>query len=181
MLALALLQFVCAGQCAADGNFFSSLFKSGETKPAVANNVASSIATLKENMEVRGLDFSPDGKYLAATSTSDSDEVHIWDWQAHSIVRKMKKGDGSEDPTSTGPLKFSPDGRYLLACHSPSEKGIVIHIWDAQTGALAQGIAEPKTVDCGAIAFTPDGQWLVRIGSIGRLPNDSIIIYGSKD
>jgi WD40 repeat protein len=180
LLALTLLQFICVGPCAAD-NFFSSLFKSDETKAVAANNVASSIATLKENMEVRGLDFSPDGKYLAATSTSDSDEVHIWDWQAGSIVRKMKKGAGSADPTATGPLKYSPDGRYLLACHSPGESDFVIHIWDAQTGNLVKGIDEPKTVDCSAIAFTPDGQSLVRIGSIGRKENDSIIVYATKD
>jgi WD40 repeat protein len=179
-LTLTLLQFICVGPCAAD-NFFSSLFKSDETKAVAANNVASSIATLKENMEVRGLDFSPDGKYLAATSTTDSDEVHIWDWQAASIVRKMKKGAGSADTTTTEPLKYSPDGKYLVACHGITEKNIVMQIWEAQTGNLVHFVEETQMEDCSAIGFTPDGQWLVRVGSIGRKPNDSIIVYGTKD
>ncbi len=179
--AVALLQLPCAAPCVADDGFFSSLFKSAETKVAPVNNVATSIATLKENMDVRGLDFSPDGKFLAATSTSDSDAVHIWDWQAGSIVRKMKKGDHSADPTSTDPLKYSPDGRYLLACHSANENDVVIHVWDVQTGDTVHEVDAPKTVECGAIRFTPDGQQLVRVGSIGRKPNDSIFVYGTKD
>ena len=148
---------------------------------ARAGDVAVKIVELRETMGVEGLDFSPDGKHLAATSEGDSDEVHVWDWQgSRSIVLKMKKGGGSAGPASE-PLRYRPDGRFLLACHGRAEKDTVIHIWDARTGDFAQSIVEPDGGNCYAIGITPDGKQLIRITETGLKPKDSFIVYNTTD
>ena len=142
------------------------------------SEVAVEVATLTETMEVYGLDFSPDGKHLAATATLDGIEVHVWDWQgSESIVRKMNKGRGALGIMSD-PLKYSPDGHFLAACHSRAGAtgSVVVHIWDAETGEIAHSIAEDSGA-CLGIGYTPDGQTLIRLEQVGPRGGESIIGY----
>ena len=141
------------------------------------SEVAVEVATLTETMEVYGLDFSPDGKHLAATATLDGIEVHVWDWQGSRIVKKMNKGRGALGIMSD-PLKYSPDGRLLAACHSRAGAtgSVVVHIWDAQTGEIAGSIAEDSGA-CLGIGYTLDGQTLIRLEVVGPRGGESIIGY----
>jgi len=186
---------MAAGYSVADDRAPWQFFKKDNSMTSQASQVAVKIAELSENMEVRGLDFSPDGKYLAATSTMDSDEVHVWDWQgSKSIVQRMKKGGGSAGPVSEA-LRYSPDGRFLAACHGRSDLvtgkldtvppmdpalGVVVHLWDAQTGSLANYIAEESGA-CDAIGFTPDSRTLIRLEETGPRSKDSIIALSTAD
>jgi dipeptidyl aminopeptidase/acylaminoacyl peptidase len=85
------------------------------------NNVAKEIAVLREEQDINvwGLDFSPDGKYLAATTpntisfTSQKIEVHIWDWHKSKTVHVLEKVEGANESLTTEPVKYSPDGRLL--------------------------------------------------------------------
>ena len=177
-LAWLLPQWIGTGSALADDHFLRPRFGTGASEPT---QVAIKIAELTENMEVWGLDFSPDGKYLAATSIMDSNEVHVWDWKDMKvIIRRLDKGRGSFGAI-TEPLRYSPDGRYLVACHSRIEKYVLIHVWDVQTGTVARAIDDPTGGGCTAIAFTPDGQFLVRVGTTGPRPQDNIIVYRTAD
>lgn len=198
VLALLLTQLVVSSTAVADDQSIWPTFGKGNSRTSA---VAMKIAELPEKMEVRGLDFSPDGKYLAATSTMDSDEVHVWDWQgSKSIVQGMKKGGGSAGPVSES-LRYSPDGRLLAACHGRSdlaeefdvnkgnpnatesvqrESRIVVHLWDAQTGGLAHHLALEHG-GCEAIGFTPDSQTLIQLNRAGPLLWDSIIAYSTSN
>jgi WD40 repeat protein/HEAT repeat protein len=86
------------------------------------------------------LDFSPDGKQLAAGSGT----TVVWDVATKAEVRALK---GESRPT------FSPDGKYLATLRGGTE----LVVRDAATGAeqLAQRIDAPALW---AVAFAPDGK-----------------------
>ncbi|HEY3391283.1 MAG TPA: hypothetical protein VGK58_01155, partial [Lacipirellulaceae bacterium] len=102
-----------------------------------------------------GLQFSPDGKYLAASSNSNEPPgpVVIWnvdDWTVHRMHRSTK---GIID------VDFAPDGTQLAyACKSES-----VGVLDVATGDLVREI-NAKSGVVYSVAFTPDGKFLVSGG-----------------
>ncbi len=138
--------------------------------------VASKVGELPETMDIDGLDFSPDGNTLAATSTQ-SQEVHLWRWQEGRRTQTLLKERGSAGLYFEA-LRYSPDGRFLVACHSRATKEVVVRIWDAATGNIARDIDEPGGGSCNAIAFTPDGRVMIRIRDMfPQQSGNSIIVY----
>jgi len=162
LLALIVTQFPISGQCTSEGGRPpKELF---ELKGKNMKEVATEIAQLPEKggFNVWGLDFSPDGKYLASTSPS-SHEIHIWDWQNRRIVRILEKVQGSSNVTATEPIRYSPDGHLLATCHRRALGNIVIRVWNVDTGAVIRDIDTPEGGSCDAIGFTPDGKSFVWI------------------
>src|ERR1017187_2312649 len=146
LFALVLLLFSILGHSEPEGLRSFSVIGLFEPKGKGMKEVATEIAQLPEQepFNVWGLDFSPDGKYLA-TSSPANHEIHIWDWQNRRIVRFSviglfePKGKGmkevateiaqlsEQEPFNVWGLDFSPDGKYL-ATSSPANHEI--HIWD---------------------------------------------------
>ncbi len=144
-----------------------------------ADEVATMVGELSEDIEVDGLAFSPTGLTLAATSTVSA-EVHLWRWKERQLARTFTKERGSAG-LYFEPLLFSPDGRFLLACHSRATKYVVVRIWDVATGNIAHDIDEPDGGSCNAIAFSPDGRILIRIRNMyAKQPGNSIIVYDAN-
>src|SRR5580658_7144295 len=64
-----------------------------------AKTAATEVATLRENggVDVMGLDFSADGKFLASNSSwvmsghAKGLDIHIWDWRGGQITRSLEK------------------------------------------------------------------------------------------
>lgn len=173
LLALVALQMPVIGHCDSGNGWLKNLF---ESKGKNMKEVAVKIAELHEDkdVEIWGLDFSPDGKYLAATSPTTL-EVQIWDWQNKRIVRILKKAQGAGLQTD---IQYSPDGHLLVACHSQAAGDILVRIWNTKTWAVIHDIADFKSGSCRAIGFTPDGKSL--IGIFDRNPiasDDNLIIY----
>lgn len=103
--------------------------------------VATKVATLIEENSIWGLDFSPDGKHLAATPF-DSATVHIWDWQGNRLERTLERAQGSV--TVSEPIRFSPDGKLLAICHTrDGVSHIVARIWNTDTWNAVHDIVEP--------------------------------------
>ena len=144
---------------------------------ANAMDVATEIVTLGEDEDIRGLDFSPDGKFLATTSTQTL-HVHIWDWRNQRIVRTFERPQGS-DLLTTEPIRFSPDGRLLASCSSRSGPNYsVTRIWNTATGEFVHDIEEPNNGSCQAIVFSPDGKHLIRAMSRpARALESSLIVH----
>ncbi len=102
-----------------------------------------------------GLQFSPDGKYLAASSNSNEPPgpVVIWnvdDWTVHRLHRSTK---GIID------VDFSPDGTQLAYAGKNERVGVL----DVASGNLLREI-EAKSGAVYSVAFTPDGKFLLSGG-----------------
>ena len=96
------------------------------------------------------MDFSPDGRLLAACA--DPDTFKIWNWR-----------DGTGRPHSLRmksilySVRFSPDGQYIVVT-----MGSNMVILNARTGQFIRELR--TTLDLRSVVFTPDGMDLV-VGS----------------
>jgi hypothetical protein len=93
------------------------------------------LATGKERCRCKGafdqitrLEFSPDGKYLAGTTTrrgffTPQSPVHLWDAATAREVRQFR---GQSNITC---LAFAPDGRTLASAGHQT-----VHLWETATG-----------------------------------------------
>jgi WD40 repeat protein len=121
----------------------------------------------------QALSFSPDGRLLAAVSVGG--EVDIWateDAGAPLPLRVLTVTDGG----AASQVVFSPDGRSLAV---PTAGGTV-YLWDVTSPRDPRQFATARLVtglgsDAGGIgaaaysaAFTPDGQWLATVDSVGH-------------
>lgn len=155
--AIALLLFPTSGHC----DWSTSVADLFGSKGKNMKEVATKIATLSEENEIWGLDFSPDGKHLAATPF-DSATVHLWDWQGNRLERTLGRAQGSV--TVSEPIRFSPDGKLLAICHTrDGVSHIVARIWNTDTWDVVHDIKEPVGGGCNAIGFTSDGKSLIRV------------------
>lgn len=175
LLAVALLLFPVTGHC----EWFSSVKEMVGLKGKNMKEAATKVATLSEDEDIRGLDFSPDGKYLATTSPNTR-KVHIWDWRnkAH-IVQTLEK-DGT-DLTTTEPIRYSPDGHLLVWCG-----GTVARIWNTATWQLIHSIDGTNGLSasgggCMAARFTPDGKSLILVlERVARHLEDNLMIFDTS-
>jgi WD40 repeat protein len=111
-----------------------------------------------------GLAFSPDGK-LIATGADDS-TIRLWRASDGALVRRMDNG------RHVDAVAFSPDGKWLVSgghAHATlgdlwhqlggSGEGDSVRLWRTSDGALVGALPHPDDVI--ALAFSPDGRWLV--------------------
>lgn len=176
LFAFIALQFPIIGYCDTVSSWFKDSIESKGKKIKV---VSVKVAELHEDkdIEIWGLDFSPDGKYLATRSPTTLD-VQIWDWQNKRIVHNLTMVSGAATGLTTEMIRYSPDGHLLVACHSRGADNVVARIWNADTWEIVHDITEPISGGCYAIGFTPDGKSL--IGGFIRnptKPGDNLIIY----
>lgn len=175
LLVLAALQYPIIGYCDSGSGWLKNLF--GSTGKNM-KNVAIKVTELPEkyNINVQGLDFSPNGKFLAVRSADEF--INIWDWQAGRIARTVEKAQGAEDGLTTEPMRYSPDGRLFAACHERAVNNILARIWNTDTWQVAHDIVDALPGGCRAIGFTPDGKSLLRISHRNHnFPADDFIVY----
>lgn len=107
--------------------------------------------------EVRGLNFSSDGKLLAATGGNPSQfgEIKIWDVASAKELRAWR---GHRDNITAS--AFSPDGT-MLATGSYDK---LIKLWNVTDGTEIKTLKD-HTDAVLAVAFSPDGQLLASAGA----------------
>jgi WD40 repeat protein len=162
------------GTCDTGSGLLNSFFKS--------NDVATKIATFKHNFDgSSGLDFSPDGKYLATPGTynyKNKVTIQIWDWKSERVMHTLELAQGANSGLTTEPIRYSPDGKLLAACHSRAYGDVVIRLWNVSTVEIKHDIIDSVPGDCNAIGFTPDAKLLVRIANRNpQFPSDNLIVY----
>lgn len=125
------------------------------------------VRTLNNDFAITVLAWHPDGRQLAVGQVLNK-RIAIWDTQAGKLLRTLEKEVGG-----VRSLAYSPDGKYLVAGreftrHAPD--GANIHLYDAQSGALLHSFVPPSAPvkgdsnDASALAFSPDGKYLVASG-----------------
>jgi WD40 repeat protein len=95
-----------------------------------------------------GLAFSPDGKWMAATTAKGM--LKVWDATALKLTATVATHRG----TATS-IAFSPDGHRLVSAGIDG----AIKLWDAVAGTAIRSITS-DTVAVNALAFSPDGRVL---------------------
>lgn len=122
--------------------------------------VATKALVINVASEVGGLDFSPNGNYLAIDSHGN-DGTDIWDFSKKRIVGHVK--DGGVMVWVTDVVHFSPDGRQLAICiNQLSVYDTATWIKNAMPGAGEHG-SKYQGACADGLAFSPDGKSLVAL------------------
>ncbi|MDR3391639.1 MAG: hypothetical protein P4L77_07885 [Sulfuriferula sp.] len=186
LITILALQAPTIGHADTGTGWLKTLF---ESKGKSMKDVAVKVAELDEDEKINiwGLDFSPDGRYLAAvphtvSMSSKKLEVQIWDWQNKRIVHRLELASGANIGQTTESIRYSPDGQLLAVCHGrpggSSDGNVIIRIWNTKTWAVAHDITDTNYGSCSAISFTADGKLLVGVlFRLGVHPGDNLVIY----
>jgi WD40 repeat protein len=111
---------------------------------------------------IRGIAYSPDGKYVATAGWSEAgkNEARVWNAATGEVVSYLQ-----ETTRPVISVSFSPDGKYVLTAGQDG----TARVWtDWQRGAPRVEAAIVEQQEIRAAAFSPhDGQYIVTGGSDG--------------
>ncbi|HZU37848.1 MAG TPA: hypothetical protein VFA18_18145, partial [Gemmataceae bacterium] len=102
-----------------------------------------------------GLDFSPDGKYLAA-AWAVKKPIYLFEPNTGKVIRIFQG-----PVVGAGPLLFTADGKRLISGSWSGKHGV---IWDVSAGKVTGGL-QPEPGWLLDIARSPDGKTLALAGS----------------
>jgi WD40 repeat protein len=114
-----------------------------------------------------GVSFSPDGQWVAAAA---GNRVRLWDAATGKLVRELSAGDKGQ--VYAGSVAFSPTDHRLLAVGYGGQAGVShVELWDIDAGTQLARLpgatdlpgfkVDEYTGVVGALAFSPDGKYLV--------------------
>jgi WD40 repeat protein len=114
------------------------------------------VLTFRDPSGIQDIAFSPDGRRLASAAYDRT--VKVWESRTGRVELTLR----NEKAGFTG-VAFSPDGGRLAA----ADAGPLVQVWEAGSGrqVLVCGAADGRGVYW-AVAFSPDGRYLVGGGSV---------------
>jgi eukaryotic-like serine/threonine-protein kinase len=95
------------------------------------------------------LAFSPDGRRIAVTRTSNPRAIEIYDWSTGKVVKTIPHPEGPRD------LSWHPSGRHLA-----STCGNDVYVWDVQSGEQ-RAILKGHETTATPVQFSSRGDLLV--------------------
>jgi WD40 repeat protein len=110
---------------------------------------------------IRGLNFTPDGKYLI--SGGDDKVIRVWDVATGKTDRIIRGEISAGREGQILAMALSPDGALLAASGwitGPDHRGHLIRLYDFRTGNLI-GLLAGHENRIASLAFSSDGQYLV--------------------
>lgn len=108
--------------------------------------------------EVRGVAFSPDGKYLATSSWDKT--ARVWETETGKLVSILTDHQGPVPDVA-----FSPDGDYIVTASTDRQ----VRVWaDWKTNAPQVIARRAESAELWSAAFSPDGRYIL-IGGKGLL------------
>jgi WD40 repeat protein len=123
---------------------------------------------------IKGITFTPDGKYLV--SAGYDKVVRVWDWRAGKTARTIRGQVGPGGEGKIFALALSPDQRWLAVGGFMDKSGASVpccgdvRLYDFATGEL-KALLEGHTDVIEALAFSPDSRRLIS----GSVDNTAII------
>jgi WD40 repeat protein len=100
-----------------------------------------------DNIFVRYVCFSPDGKYIA--SSFNDKTIRVWEWKKQEVVQEL----GSTEVDS---VCFSPDGKYIV-----STDNSIVRIWDWKNQKEIKELETDNKSDNKCVCFSPDGKYII--------------------
>ncbi len=133
------------------GSWLSSMLGSG----GESGKLAKLQFRLRDSFYVTSLAWSPDGRYLASSST-EGNKLHIWDVQRRTVIKELSLGAANPNFHT---LAWSPDTWYLAACGPDS-----LHVYQTRDWSLARSFSSTEAGGCVAVAFSSDSAEIALLG-----------------
>jgi len=136
---------------------------------------------------IQSVAFSRDGKYVFAAIEGWGEGENLRAWEVE--TGKQTKIFKNVSDIRFYSIAVSPDGRSLLtACRDTMDNSDYLGLWDLASGRemLRMGGCNVNT-SCGAVAFSPDGRYLLAEGPCGMLrlfdleQAREVKLYGERD
>jgi WD40 repeat protein/tetratricopeptide (TPR) repeat protein len=128
-------------------------------------NAGATIRLLEKSSFAQVARISPDGLLIAVAA---GNKVRLWDAATGQLVRELPAGVGNRSISS---VAFSPTDNRLLAVGYGGQPDVSVALWDIDAGTelvrlpspvdLPAFQLEPNARAVGALAFSPDGKYLV--------------------
>jgi WD40 repeat protein len=109
------------------------------------------------NQEVFSVEFSPDGKYIAAADRDNDSQVRVWSVFDGALVRSFDNPVFAS--TVSNRVRWSPDGQYVVSAVSSGFDPSEILFWNFASGELVRNFRGESLNDAiRTLEFAPDGR-----------------------
>ena len=140
------------------GRYSDSNGSGGVSIMTVSGETVTRIQTFTNTYETTGLEFSPDGKYLALTYSTNTVDVYVMN-ESTGLWQKLPALSPALSSGATS-CAFSHDGMYLTASIASTPYLITYKIGDGDTFTKIPNPTELLTSYCRCMAFSPDTEHL---------------------
>jgi DNA-binding beta-propeller fold protein YncE len=124
--------------------------------------------TLNDSFPVTSVAWSPDGRYIASSSSQDN-RIHIWDVQRRTVAKEFRVRTPAPYFHDLG---WSPNGSYLAVCDGSNG---ILHVYDAHTWNVAHDIGPENIGTCRQVAFSSDSMEIAVLGI------DGLMVHATND
>jgi WD40 repeat protein len=146
-----------------NNNYLTTASADGTTQVWEITSSPKAIAHLDLNTYIMNVSFSPDGKYVATTSSDN--KARVWDWQTHSNDQKAI----SLPQDNVVAVAFSPtNGKYIAAASTDG----TVEVWTTNGGSVRTFLnkGDPDKNSLVGIAFSPtDDNYLATASADGTV------------